>query len=113
MARAAGRRQPAWRQLAWRQLAWRQPAAPVIVARAAWASTPAIAPAATAGPSSRVTGSPRWLVRDHVLGPPGGRRFIAEYASLAAPAAVAPAVYPARLRRPTHLPIPPSLRPSG
>ena len=29
----------------------------------------AIAPAATAGPSSRVTGSPRWLVRDQVSGP--------------------------------------------
>ena len=36
-----------------------------------------------------MTGSPRWLVRDQVLVPPGGRRFAAAYASLAAAAAVA------------------------
>src|SRR5690349_19159612 len=46
--------------------------------RPAWTKTPTIAPAATAGPSSRVTVSPRWLVRDHVFGPPGGRRFMTE-----------------------------------
>src|SRR6266700_6965844 len=76
-----------------------EPGDPDAGASPAWPSTAARAPAATAGPSSRVTGSPRWLVRDHVFGPPGGRRFTAEYASRAAPAAVAPAAAAAINRR--------------
>ena len=53
-------------------------AAPARAAWTPWVSAPAIAPAATAGPSSKVTGSPRWLVRDQAFWPPGGRRFSTE-----------------------------------
>src|SRR6202011_5714240 len=67
------------------------PDASVLDASPAWAIVPTIAPTATAGPSSRVTGSPQWLVRAQASAPPGGRRFMAEYASRAALAAAAPA----------------------
>src|SRR4051812_38036685 len=55
-------------------------------------ATAATAPATNAGPSSSVTGSPRWLVRSQSFSSRGGRRVSAAYA---ARAATAPSTAPA------------------
>ena len=60
----------------------------------------ATAPArAAAGPSSSVTGSPRWFVRVQRSAPPGGLRVRAVYAARAAAAAITAVTAGATARR--------------